>query len=289
MKKKKLLIIVIAVIVLAAGVVGGIFLFGGKKGEKAAPPEQYLVGGVAIPALEAEDAPVILSMVSLTEEGETEDEEEDSEEEPKESGTPVEAPAIQGYRYKGLASPKGSVESYVALLTGEEQGFVAVDEEMREVPLLEAYEEVSQLTLAKEFAGEGEQKNRLIQLHLNWNPDQCTVSLTMVEGRIRGDARQMSSMEAIAYMRSLSPSALGLPGESMQEYNIYTLDGGVFVNGEPCVRLNICYRDTKTETNDAAGFYYLSCMERRIYRHDLNTNQVTEIKGAHALVPPAKS
>ncbi len=88
----------------------------------------------------------------------------------------------------------------------------------------------------------------------------------------------MTTSESIAYFRSLPPEALGLPGESMDEYDIFASEHLILVDGVPCKEFHVYSMAGKAGTNDVQGLYLLTQRgARKIYRLDEATNTVTEL------------
>ena len=92
-------------------------------------------------------------------------------------------------------------------------------------------------------------------------------------------AVSMTRGEALDYFRSMPPSALGLSGESMDEYDIFPSENLVTVDGVPCREFRVYSLSGRAGTNDVQGLYLLTQSgARKLYRLDRSTNSVTEIK-----------
>ncbi len=90
-------------------------------------------------------------------------------------------------------------------------------------------------------------------------------------------AQEVSKGEAVEYIESLSPSVLGLEGESMEEYEVYPGERVVLVEDIPCTEIDV-YSVTAAGTNDIQGRYLLTKTgPRRLFRLDTFTKQVTEL------------
>ncbi len=68
----------------------------------------------------------------------------------------------------------------------------------------------------------------------------------------------LTQSDAVNYLAGLSPNVLGLAGESMDEYELYSEDKVVMVSGVPCVEISVYRDDNPTGTNDIQGRYLLS-------------------------------
>lgn len=95
----------------------------------------------------------------------------------------------------------------------------------------------------------------------------------------------MTTVESLDYFRSLTPAALGLPGESMDEYDVFASESLVLVNNVPCKKFQVYSLAGKAGTNDVQGIYFLTQRgARRLYQLDESTGTVTELKWT----PPPK-
>lgn len=91
-------------------------------------------------------------------------------------------------------------------------------------------------------------------------------------------AQEVTKGEAVEYIESLSPSVLGLEGESMEEYEVYPGERVVLVEDIPCTEIDVYTTDTAAGTNDIQGRYLLTKTgPRRLFRLDTFTKQVTEL------------
>jgi hypothetical protein len=233
--------------VLATLILGG--TSGCGKKDEGQLPEQYTVGGEEVPALSPEDAAEV------------------SEEE------------VDGgvaYTYSGLSSPGGVSGAYAAELTAGETPFSVVDGDWAETELPDFEASEGSVLLAKAAAEDGQVD--LIQV--DWSEESCTVTVTAQEGAIASSAVGQDSMTLAAaadYINSLPPSALGLDGTSMDQYQVYTLDGAVLVDGRPCMRLKVCSVDNPACGNHISGDYLLSGDKQHLYRLNVESSTVTEL------------
>lgn len=92
----------------------------------------------------------------------------------------------------------------------------------------------------------------------------------------------MNTAETVEYLRKHKPSALGLPGDSMDVYKI-TSDRSTFVvdgNGDRilCKVLMVYQVDKEAGTNEFIGEYLVSCHnDHTIYRWNESTGEVTVV------------
>ena len=265
MKRKKLIIMIVAVLLLAGAAGGTLFLqMRGNKDASKDVPVSYRIEKEEIPALPTHQKEVLV-----------ERQEEGGEDQREEATRPEIA-----YVYRNLPDLKASLKDYVKTLTGKEEGFSFVDQtlhQMRKLPDLNREE--GEALLARNGKGGSVLKVRLV-----WEDQLCTVLLSEAEGEVleAEEPKLLSSMEAIDYLRTFAPRELNLKGDSMAEYEIYALDGGVLINDQPCIRLNVCSNINDIGTNIHAGDYYLSNDGTRLYCFDDSTHRMQELtmKGA---------
>jgi hypothetical protein len=189
------------------------------------------------------------------------------------------------YTYDGLTDPGAVSQTYVQQLTeAEESPFALVDEDLVETEEPDYTASEGTALLARAGAEDG----TVNVLSLSWSDTTCTVALDTREGEITEPVTEEEAQEeeasgeslsltgALDYFESLSPSQLGLEGESMDEYRVYSMDGAVTVDGRACLRLQV-YGLTDDNTNKIAGNYLISGDRLHVYRVDEVTGTVVEI------------
>lgn len=206
----------------------------------------------------------------------------------------VSSSTVITYRYTGLSSPGSAVNGYVSLMTGEENGFSIVDSDfvMSEEPVYdekgkvllarnaEPGEESGRAAAAENEAGDGEEAvpaNRLLLLDISWDENGCEIVTREAEGVISPPPEPMTMHEAQKYLESLPPEKLGLEGESMDRYDVFSFDGTIMVDNRPCVRMNVYSIDNVEQSNEFKGCYLMSLDGRHLYRLDTSTNEITEL------------
>lgn len=282
--KKKLLLILLPVLVLAVG--AAVFFFvirpriGGDRGEEEPlPPEpietpvMYQLGETAVHALPVWGKATVY--LEEAEKPEAKPEDSDGEEKKAEE---EEIPATLIYRYEDLLSPGTLAPIYITLLTAEDVGFSPVDEELIRGELPEFTAEAGNVFLAKNAAEAG----KAVTIQVDWTEELCTVTADLVEGSVRNPpepaaAPILSAGDVLDYFNSVSPSALGLEGDSMGDYEVYLQDGSVLINGSPCVRINAYQVNSQIGTNEIAGNYFISLDGAHIYRLDVANDSVEEL------------
>ncbi len=286
-KKKLLLLILLPVVALA--VAAGVFFFLKPKNEEPPPaepiatPSEYVFEEVKVPALPVWGDEVLVYAYPV-----------EAEPELDENGEPVEpdkdAFPTTDYVYQNLQSPRSLAQAYANLLTTEDGGFFTVDESFQKTETADL-SGVTSVLLARNAPrpeGDDDAPRRVQTLLLSWDGQSCTVRVDLPEGRVKDPppppGSSGESEGGITYMieslRDLPPSALGLEGESMDEYRIYTQDGTARVDGKPCLRINV-YRSGGN--NQIVGSYFLSTDGTHLYRYDPSTNDVTELDIQDAL------
>lgn len=272
---------VLLTVALVAALCGGC---GGKEGL----PKEYSVAGQSIPALTV-----------------------------PEGGNMAETDE-KIYAYEGVESSGDVAKSYVTQLTGADGGFVIVDETYTQVSVPDFGTEEGGVLLAKDADGETEEESEevtsevssqasqteeqettsqeesadqepedwLITVQVDWAPEECIITTSKVAGTITypevdsvSVIPAMTEEELVNYVKSLSPADLGLEGDSMESYRVYTITGNVYVDGRQCSRVQVYSRDNPSETNHFEGLYLISG-DGRIYRMDPDTDAVTPISAS---------
>lgn len=294
--KKKLLLILIPL--LAAAGAGAFFFLKGGGEEEEAPPEpiaipmEYLLNETPITALPVTGEEVLVYREEIPPEppaepaqqpGDGQDAAKDGE--AGEDGE--EAPAAEPqeeeagftrilYRYEGLQNPRSLASAYAALMTTEDAGFSVVDETLLRIDPPEEYGERGSVQLARNApAGEDGSGGGVHSLLLSWEGTSCSVLLDMPEGRVHDPKPETpapaSQRRGLSDLEAIHPSKLGLPGESMESYELIPQEGSVRIAGSVCMRVNIY-----GEGSQFAGSYFLSS-DGKLYKLDEAANAVVEL------------
>lgn len=274
--KKKLLIPLIGLVVIAAAAFAVIRfvlpkLGGGDETEK--PPknlEAYTIG---------EDSTVALDTILEEGEGEllvnrgpgkTKTKKEDSSEEI------IEEKYTYIYEVIGAANV---MNRYLDILLGEE-GFSLVDETyliQDERPELEDAE--GAMLLAKPSVVEG----HVFQLAIGWSDanDNLAVRVAAPEGALRRpepeqEPQPASLSEQMDQLKTMTPSQLALPGDSLSDYEIYPVEGFVTIDDNLCRRFNFY---EKGKSGDIAGIiFYSGDMEHTYWMDPRDNSVIMELK-----------
>ena len=227
-------------------------LAGCGKGKELTPPEAYQMGEDSIPAL------------TLPEEGGKLSEEAQDEEN-----------TTSSYTYTELEAPGELVAQYATLLTGEENGFSVVTEELEACDSPDYTAESGSVLLAKNASESG----KVIQIAVNWSEEGCEIGVSNPTGNVKEKEPVVETMtvkEAVEFLESLSPAILNLEGNSMAAYNVYPVMGTVMVEEDACIQLNVYSTDNPEHTNHIVGSYLLTGDRSHLYQIGDN-NIVTEL------------
>lgn len=199
------------------------------------------------------------------------------------------------YFYEGLNSSNATASAYASQLRTED-GFFFVDEEFVKTDSTNFSTEEGTVLLAKDKTadesgdeGEGEdgtgtvQEDRVVTLRIDWTEGACTVTVSEAAGKVTDPPPEpepvsMTLVDAVDYVNNLPPSVLGLSGESMNDYNIYAIDGIVWVDDVPSLRLRIYSSGSSGQDNDLAGSYLLSNDGLHLYRLNGAEGSVEELE-----------
>ena len=190
-----------------------------------------------------------------------------------------------------LTSFASVMDRYLDVVTSSEHGFYITDENylvQEERP--ELHDEAGALVLARNAAvAEGEEPGeaRVFQLVIGWSEASANlaVRVSTAPGKISFPKKEESGGASAAepssvslqmeQLRNMSPAHLGLPGESMDQYTIFPVDGFVKVNEQDCRRFNIY--DSRNP-GSIAGTYFFSVDQQHIYVLNPSDNSVHTIK-----------
>ncbi len=96
----------------------------------------------------------------------------------------------------------------------------------------------------------------------------------------KAEERHMMTVdETLDFFSALSPSDLGLEGESMKDYNFYPSEKAIPVYGLPSMKI-IVYRETEASTNEPVGTFLVARDGMAVYR--LEEGEVTQVYEAGA-------
>ena len=191
------------------------------------------------------------------------------------------------YELNGFADV---MDRYLDVLMGSEQGFHITNESyvvQEQRPELQDAE--GALILARNAVvpeGEESQEAQVFQLVIGWSEATANlaVRVSTAPGKISFPKKESGGSSVtepssvslqMEQLRSMTPAHLGLPGDSMDRYTIFPVDGFVKVNGQDCRRFNV-YENNKPGT--IAGTYFFSVDQEHIYVLNPSDNSVHTIK-----------
>lgn len=294
-------VVIPLVILLAAGGAGAFFFL--KGGEELQPPTAYVIAEESTIVLDGflEEGGKIKAITLQQPEGEAEEEEAEKEDDKSEEEAensenaepqPVPIDTIALYDYTGVTP--AALEQYLDALLAEDQGFVMVDEDYNELEQRPVFAEAADdkdaeddkddkkddkedkeaepalaagtILLAREASVEG----RLFQVRLTWTAEgECNVEVSCPEAAFPEEP-MMNSTGALDYIKGQRPSDLGLPGESMAQYNIYNQEGSVVLDGQIYRKFIVYELDEVTHTNAYVGEFLISGDGHTVYKRDEN-------------------
>lgn len=294
--KKKLLLIPVA-LVLVAGIAAAVVLFVLPRfginllpaigGEEDPLEEPLPKKGIEVYELGADSVP---SLDTILEEG---DGELIALRSPGRYFTDGSNEVDERYTYiYELNSFADVMDRYLDVVMGSEYGFYITDASyvvQEERP--ELLDESGALILARNATvpeDEEPGEAQVFQLVVGWSEASANLAVRVSDapGKITfpkkeepeggAGAQEPSSVSLqMEQLRNMSPALLGLPGNSMDNYNIFPVDGFVKVNNQDCRRFNLYERSNPATI---AGTYFFSVDQEHIYVLNPSDNSVHTIK-----------
>ena len=220
----------------------------GGGSDKEEPPQNYSLGESSLPALST-----LVTLGDDAQFGQTEDED---------AGTVT-------YVYSQLTSGSQTAQDYTQALEEDYDCLILADQETGGTPDFSAS---SGQALA---ALETEDSDDVLLLTIQWEDTSCSVtpSQTAKEDLPQPQSESITLDEAVAYMKSLPPSYLGLSGSSMDQYTILPQDGTVMLDDKLCLCLNVYL----TENHRFEQSYLLTVPELQVYRLDRETGEAAPL------------
>lgn len=250
--KKKLFLMLGGVVIIAAAVFCVIsFLRGGEKDDTIDPPETYLLGGEEVPAPQPTGEELV---VHKTENEDT---------------------GAVTYTYEGVAEPARLTTDYIAQLTGADLDFTVVDDTLTEIKEPPTFEGTDG---AVRMARDGKE-DMAQSISISWNSESYTVVVEELEGEVTfaPEPVTLTLTEAVEYISVMAPASLELEEDTMDAYRIYTRDGVVLVDGQPCIELKVYKNEKPVNTNVIMGRYFLSADGLNLYKLDEDAGTVKRL------------
>ena len=126
----------------------------------------------------------------------------------------------------------------------------------------------------------------VITVRITWSEGQCVVTADEVEGKVTspplngapGVTPSVGVREAEDQLMAMTPAELGLPGESMADYEVMAQNGIEMVNDdERCIRIDVYNGSTGPNPYEFVGTYLISTNGAHLYRLNPTTNQLEEL------------
>jgi len=122
-------------------------------------------------------------------------------------------------------------------------------------------------------------------VRITWSPGACVVTADEEEGKVtspppstHAPAQSISIWDAEDRLEAMDPAQLGLPGASMDEYEVIPMDGTQMVNGAACICMYVYSSNNVPNSNEYMGSYLMSLDGQHLYRLDPVTNEVVELE-----------
>lgn len=203
---------------------------------------------------------------------------ESTEGEEEEGGEAGESADVYTYTYEEV--PAAALDRYAAALVAEEEGFRVIDEERAPQTDLPAFDEESGAAV---FAREAVEADTLFQIAIDWTEKECVVKVSCEPGGFYSEEEEAAVEEeevltleqTLSFVRGLSPSDLGLEGESMAEYILLPVGGNPLVDGAICRHINVYKEDPEAGTNVVQGTYLVGT--RTVYLLDPIEHTVEQV------------
>lgn len=130
----------------------------------------------------------------------------------------------------------------------------------------------------------------VLTVRITWSPGQCVVTADEEEGRVTSPPppapaqHPVTQRGAMQILEGMSPAELGLPGDSMDAYEIIPMDGTELVNDMTAIRMHV-YGSSSSGANDFLGSYLMTIDGDHLYRVDPITDEITEVEGYEYTAP----
>lgn len=130
---------------------------------------------------------------------------------------------------------------------------------------------------------EPEPVHMVLTVRISWSEGTCVVTADEEEGMVTAPPRVPSS-ESVTMrgaqdrIAAMDPAELGLPGESMDEYEVISMDGVAMVDGVACIRVHVYTEETEIQGSEFMGSYLMTIDGQHLYRVNPVTDELETIK-----------
>lgn len=132
---------------------------------------------------------------------------------------------------------------------------------------------------------EPEPVRTVLTVRISWSEGKCVVTADEEEGMVTSpppssvpSAESVTMRGAQERIEAMSPAELGLPGESMDEYEVISMDGVAMVDGIACIRVHVYTEETEIQGSEFMGSYLITIDGQHTYRVDPVTDEVEVLK-----------
>lgn len=129
-----------------------------------------------------------------------------------------------------------------------------------------------------------ETPDMVLTVRITWSPGKCVVTADEEEGKVTSPPpstvsapHQVTQRGAVQILETMSPAELGLPGDSMDHYEVLPMDSTELVNDQPCIRLHVYNDNNVPNSNEFMGSYLMSIDGMHLYQVDPITDEIIEL------------
>lgn len=122
-------------------------------------------------------------------------------------------------------------------------------------------------------------------VRITWSPGVCVVTADEQVGKVTSPPPAASTAKhpvtqrgAVQQLEKMNPADLGLPGDSMDLFEVIPMAATEEVNGVPCIRMHVYSDHNAAASNDFMECYLLSLDAEHLYHLNLETNEITELE-----------
>jgi len=122
-------------------------------------------------------------------------------------------------------------------------------------------------------------------VRITWSPGMCVVTADEQVGKVTSPApstlpakHPVTQRSAAKQLEKLQPADLGLPGDSMDLYEVVPMDATELVNDEPCIRLHVYNDHNAASSHNFMECYLMTLDAEHLYHLDLESGEITELE-----------
>lgn len=132
---------------------------------------------------------------------------------------------------------------------------------------------------------EPEPVRTMLTVRISWSEGKCVVTADEEEGMVTSPPpSSVPSSESVTMrgaqerLEAMSPEELGLPGESMDVYEVISMDGVAVVDGIACIRVHVYTEETAAQGSEFMGSYLMTIDGQHLYRLNPITDELETLK-----------